>query len=172
MIKEEKADRLVKTIEEDKENGQPRTSKFEYDNAGNLIKEIDCNRNSIQYEYDSLNRQIKVTDKENKVTRLYYDENGNIIKHITPENYNKENDDGKGTIYSYDSLNRLTEIKNALGIVVKKNKYNSHGELTEEIDASNLGVQFTYDIGGRTKQILTLMQNKKEKQAKNTHTMR
>ncbi len=149
------SDRLVKIIEEDRENNESRITKFEYDSAGNLIKEIDCNKNSIQYEYDSLNRQIKVTDKEHKVTRLYYDENGNIIKHITPENYNKENDDGKGTIYSYDSLNRLTKIKNALGIVVKKNKYNSHGELIEEIDASNQGVQFTYDIGGRTKKILT-----------------
>lgn len=144
------ADRLVKIIEED------RVTTFEYDASGNLTKEIDCNGNSQKYEYDSLNRQIKVTDKENKITRLYYDENGNIIKYISPQNYDLQKDDGKGIIYSYDSLNRLTEIRNALGTIVKKNKYNTYGELIEEIDATNSGVAFSYDIGGRTKSITTL----------------
>ncbi len=151
----DKLDRLIKIIEEDKENNAQKTTSFEYDKSGNLTKKIDCHGNTQSYEYDALNRQIKITDREGKTTRLYYDENGNLSKYINPENYSKEKDDGKGTTYSYDAMNRLTQITNALGIVVKKNKYNNLGQIEETIDASNLGTSVTYDIGGRIKQVLT-----------------
>ncbi|MBC2582563.1 RHS repeat protein [Clostridium sp. DJ247] len=150
------ADRLVEIIKRDpKDEDSERSTKYEYDSAGNIIKETDCNGNSITYEYDAMNRQTKIVDKKGGVTRLYYDKAGNIVKHITPENYNAEKDDGKGTSYSYDSMNRLVEVTNALGVIVQKNKYNEVGELIEKLDASKTGVEYSYDIGGRVKAVVT-----------------
>jgi len=36
--------------------------------------------------------------------------------YVNPENYDPEKDDGTGTTYLYDSMNRLIEIVNAEGI--------------------------------------------------------
>ena len=50
MVKMDKIGKDNKLIA--KENSS-RSTYYEYDNAGNLIKETDCNGNSITYEYDS-----------------------------------------------------------------------------------------------------------------------
>ncbi|MBC2582752.1 DUF6531 domain-containing protein, partial [Clostridium sp. DJ247] len=156
IVRYDAADRLVEIVKRDpKDKESERITTYEYDSAGNIIKETDCNGNSITYEYDAMNRQTKIVDKEGGVTRLYYDEAGNIVKHITPENYNAEKDDGEGTSYSYDSMNRLVEVTNGLGVIVQKNKYNEVGELIEKLDASKTGVEYSYDIGGRVKTIIT-----------------
>ncbi len=155
-VKYDAADRLVEIVKRDpKDEESERKTVYEYDAAGNIIKETDCNGNSISYEYDAMNRQTKIIDKEGNVTRLYYDESGNIIKHVTPENYDTEKDDGKGTSYNYDSMNRLVEVTNALGVIVQKNKYNEVGELIEKLDASKTGVEYSYDIGGRVSHIIS-----------------
>ena len=52
-------------------------------------------------------------------------------------------------------MNRLVEVTNALGVIVQKNKYNEVGELIEKLDASKTGVEYTYDLGGRIKEIIT-----------------
>ena len=148
------SDRLIKIIREDGKDIK-RVTAYEYDAAGNLVKLTDCNGNSIKYDYDSMNRRIRITDKEGGVTRLFYDEAGNVIKHVTPQNYDPEKDDGPGTQYRFDELNRLTEIINVLGETVQKNKYNSAGELVERIDAMQKGIEYRYDIGGRIKEIIT-----------------
>jgi len=71
-------------------------------------------------EYDEMNRKIKVTDPDGNTTRIFYDNTGNIVKYVEPGNYNPEKDDGVGTTYLYDSMNRLIQIVNAAGIVVEK----------------------------------------------------
>lgn len=149
------ANRLVEIKKAVNHGRNYRVTTYEYDKAGNIVKETDVNGNSIKYEYDTMNRQTKIIDKEGGVTRLYYDASGNIIKQITPENYDRSKDDGKGTTYSYDTMNRLVKVTNALGVIVQKNKYNEAGELIEKQDASKTGVNYTYDIGGRVKNIVT-----------------
>ncbi len=155
-VKYDAADRLVEIVKRDpKDEESERKTTYEYDAAGNIIKETDCNGNSISYEYDAMNRQTKIIDKEGNVTRLSYDESGNIIKHVTAENYDIEKDDGKGTSYNYDSMNRLVQVTNALGVIVQKNRYNEVGELIEKLDASKAGVEYSYDIGGRVSHIIS-----------------
>ncbi len=155
-VKYDAADRLIEIVKKDpKDEEAERKTTYEYDAAGNIIKETDCNGNSISYEYDAMNGQTKIIDKEGNVTRLYYDESGNIIKHVTPENYDIEKDDGKGTSYNYDSMNRLVQVTNALGVIVQKNKYNEVGELIEKLDASKTAIEYSYDIGGRVRHIIT-----------------
>ncbi len=156
IVKYDAADRLVEIVKRDlKDEEAERKTTYEYDSAGNTIKETDCNGYSIIYEYDSMNRQTKIIDKEGGITRLFYDEAGNIIKHVTPENYNVQEDSGKGTSYNYDSMNRLIQVTNALGVIVQKNKYNEVGELIEKLDASKAGVEYSYDIGGRVSHIIS-----------------
>lgn len=148
----DKADRLIQITEGAKKEGQAaRVTLFKYDKEGNIIKETDCNGNSTTYEYDNMNRMTKVIDKEGGITKLYYDGAGNLIKQVNAENH----EENKGETYSYDCMNRLVEITNALGVIVKKNKYNIQGELVEEIDALNLGTEYKYNIAGRVKEVLT-----------------
>jgi YD repeat-containing protein len=152
-VEYDKSDRITKVIRG--AGKEKRENTYEYDKSGNVIKETDCNGNSIKYEYDSMNRQIRITDKEGGITRFFYDDSGNVIKRVTPKNYNPEIDDGPGTTYVYDNLDRLIEITNALGVVVEKNIYNNAGELVEKIDGSQKGIGYKYDIGGRITEILT-----------------
>ncbi len=65
-----------------------------------------------------MNNRIRIIDREGGVTRLFYDEAGNVIKKVSPGNYDPKTDDGIGTSFVYDSLNRLTEVVDALGNVV------------------------------------------------------
>ncbi|MCX7749287.1 MAG: DUF6531 domain-containing protein, partial [Clostridia bacterium] len=148
------ADRLIQTIRREKGMASEVRS-YEYDKQGNLVKETDTNGNYVLYDYDSMNRRIRITGKEREVTRLFYDGAGNIIKHVKPEDYDHNKDDGKGTLYSYDNMNRLVEIRNSLGHVVEKNKYNAAGDLIEKTDALEKSIEYTYYAAGRIKEILT-----------------
>ncbi|MFS1514767.1 polymorphic toxin-type HINT domain-containing protein [Chengkuizengella sp. SCS-71B] len=136
-----------------------RTIQYEYDKAGNLIKEIDPNGHVTTYIYDAYNRLIEVIDRENGRTKLEYDEVGNVTKEVLPEQY----DENLGVTYSYDSLNRLEMTTNVLGNVIQKNIYDVNGNLIKVIDANGYdssdsddlryGLEYTYDIGNR---LLTL----------------
>ncbi|NDI36496.1 polymorphic toxin-type HINT domain-containing protein [Chengkuizengella sediminis] len=136
-----------------------RTIQYEYDKAGNLIKEIDPNGHVTTYVYDTYNRLIEVIDRENGRTKLEYDEVGNVTKEVLPEQSNSN----AGVTYSYDSLNRLNMITDVLGNVIQKNSYDVNGNLIKVIDANGYdsadsddlrhGLEYTYDIGNR---LLTL----------------
>jgi len=84
-------------------------------------------------EYDEMNRKIKLLILTENTTRIFYDNTGNIVKYVEPGNYNPEKDDGVGTTYLYDSMNRLIQIVNAAGIVVEKNIYNTAGEIIKKL---------------------------------------
>ncbi|WP_099192679.1 RHS repeat-associated core domain-containing protein [Tepidibacter mesophilus] len=148
-----------------------RTTKYKYDKAGNVIKETDCNKNTINYTYDKYNRLISVEDKEGATSRVFYDEVGNKIKEILPENYSSQEDNASGTTYEYDSMNRLTKITDEKGNIVQNNIYDINGQITKVIDAkgyqsgaddnSRYGLEYTYDIGGRVSAITTPEAKKK-----------
>ena len=140
-----------------------RTTAYEYDKAGNIIKETDCNGNHISYEYDMNNRLVSVTDKSGAKSRVFYDEVGNRIKEVLPENYNSQTGNGPGTSYIYDAMNRLVEVKDASGTTVQRRVYDANGLLTKLIDAegylsgandsTRYGIEYTYDIGNRIETI-------------------
>ncbi len=142
-----------------------RTTKYEYDKAGNLIKETDCNNNFVVYEYNASNRLISVTDKSGAKFRVFYDKMGNVIKEVSPENYNQASDNGPGTTYTYDSMNRLILTSDASGNVVQKNVYDINGNIAKTIgakgyisgsdDKSRYGTDYNFDIGNRVISIYT-----------------
>ena len=86
---------------------------------------------------------------------MFYDEAGNRVKEVLPENYNPATDDGPGTTYKYDNMNRLEEVKDALGKLILRNTYDTNGLVTSRTDESGFPVEYTYDIGNRLKTITT-----------------
>jgi len=73
-----------------------------------------------------MNRRIRIKDAEGNITRLFYDASGNLIKYVEPENYDPKIDDGPGTSYFYDSMNRLLQVTKRGGYCCGK-KYIQHG---------------------------------------------
>ncbi|GMQ61009.1 RHS repeat-associated core domain-containing protein [Vallitalea maricola] len=150
-----------------------RETSYEYDKAGNLIKETDA-EGVIEYAYDLQNNLIKQKDKEGNIYCYKYDEEGNVIKEIKPENYNEETNDGKAVSYTYDYLGRLTVVRDEENRVVQKNIYNAKGKLIQQIDpkgyqsAANddtrCKTEYSYDIGGRLIAITTPELKQKGKQ--------
>lgn len=139
-----------------------RETSYEYDKAGNLIKEK-YKDGAIEYTYDAYNRPVTVKDKEGNISRVFYDEVGNTTKEIQPGSYNSSTDNGAGTEYKYDAMNRLVEIKDALGNVIQRNVYDINGQVVKAIDAAGYlsgssdsaryGIEYTYDIGNRVQSI-------------------
>lgn len=80
-----------------------RINEYEYDNLGNVTKEI--NRNNAyeplnqtkSYEYDKVNRLVQSTENKN-VTQYAYDTAGNLSREIL---------NGAETRYTYNNLNQL-----------------------------------------------------------------
>jgi len=142
-----------------------RKTLYSYDKAGNLVQQRLPNGRTVETEYDEMNRRIRIKDAEGNITRLFYDASGNLIKYVEPENYDPKIDDGPGTSYFYDSMNRLLQVTNAAGIVVERNIYNTAGEIIKKIDArgylaaandnDRYGVEYGYDPGGRLRYITT-----------------
>ena len=66
--------------------------------------------------------------------RSFYDSNGNVIRHISPEYYNVETDNGLGYSYVYDAMNRLGLIRMKKELQKKTFEYDLHGNMIKEID--------------------------------------
>ncbi|WP_459762185.1 RHS repeat-associated core domain-containing protein [Alkaliphilus crotonatoxidans] len=159
------------------ESMSERVTTYQYDKAGNLIKETDTNNKSVEYRYDAFNRLISVKDRSGATSRIFYDEMGNVIKEVVPENYNASQDDGPGTVYTYDTMNRLTTVTNEEGEVVQKNVYDLNGNIIKIIDgkgylaagneSSRYGLEYSYDIGNR---LITAITPEAKQQGKTTAT--
>ena len=93
-----------------------------YDACNNLIKRILPENYNAQtddgagytYQYDELNRLVKITNMEGAVEHKYvYDLAGNLIKDIDAKGYlQAENDeDRSGILYCYDLTGNVTQIR-------------------------------------------------------------
>ncbi|BCJ95516.1 hypothetical protein acsn021_30850 [Anaerocolumna cellulosilytica] len=148
-------DRITKEEHLDKANGIHRVLSYEYDKAGNLIKQTNTKGDSKEYVYDYRNNLIKQTDEEGNVTRYFYDKNNSLIKAVSPDNYREELDDGTGTTFTYDAFGRMESVRNALGYLEEYNQYNKAGQLIRKGDETGTLVEYQYDIGGRIQSITT-----------------
>ena len=80
-------------------------------------------------EYDSMNREIRRTEKDGSVTRNFYDKNGQLVKTICPNAYAEHQEQGDGLQYTYDTMGRLRE-KRASGRKLLSFVYDRNGNLT------------------------------------------
>jgi len=116
-------------------------TEIKYDPVGNVTRMIDSKGNEITKEYDEVNQLIKIRTKEpltgKWIDLIYtYDANGNKLA--------EKNGRGFTTQYSYDKLNRLTSVTDALGRSTSY-EYDAMGNKTKEVDKKGIVTTYVYD---------------------------
>ncbi|MCG8637232.1 MAG: fibronectin type III domain-containing protein, partial [Desulfobacterales bacterium] len=124
---------------------ESRTTGFEYDAAGNLIKKTDARGNETHYAYDNLNRLKLVMDPDDNITRYAYDARDNLISLTDAEN--------NTTLFEYDAGNRLTRETRPMGQATAY-AYDANGNLAQKVDAKNQKTLYIYDDANRLTSIL------------------
>ncbi|MCP4695883.1 MAG: RHS repeat protein, partial [Gammaproteobacteria bacterium] len=112
-----------------------------YDNAGNLIREIDLAGKATDFGYDASGRlkQVKqVLDGETLVTRFDYDEAGNRIRQIDAL--------GRVTAWTHDSAGRILSRTLPLGMSEHFVYNRQTGNLARHTDFNGQTATFGYDL--------------------------
>ena len=160
--------------------GESYTVTFTYDDLGRRETETLTRRTSptdptpmqltTTYEYDDLDRVIKVTDPLGNIAETVYDANGKVkeenVHHKIPgggydirtyvtreydaaDRLVKETDIyGKETNYEYDEAGNLVKVTDANGHITRF-EYDARGRRTAVIDANGHRTETVYDLGGR-----------------------
>jgi RHS repeat-associated protein len=113
---------------------------FGYDFEGNVAAVTDFEGHTTTYEYDSLNRLVRVIQPGSAVTSYDYDNHGNLISVTDAENHE--------TIFEYDDLARLV-ASSSPDSGTTTYVYDAAGNPTAKIDASRIMVQYDYDVLNR-----------------------
>ena len=125
------------------------TLTYTYDLAGDLatVRSSNAGGTSVDYSYDALNRLS--TAKDNRLaagtTTYTYDNAGNLQGYLYPN--------GVQSGYSYNALNRLTNMTIAKGSTVASFDYmlGAAGNRTQVTELSGRQVSYTYDALYRLK---------------------
>ena len=99
----------------------------------NLVEDV-LNKTTAEghvtrHEYDSDSRKLRMFYPDGSVERNFYSSNGNLIKKTRPANYCKETEDGMGSAYTYDSIDRLLQVTDEEGYRIVKNAYDMAGQV-------------------------------------------
>lgn len=116
------------------------TTRYAYDERGNLIKTTDAAGNATKYEYDALDRLTKITDALSGETKYEYDCMGRVTSVTDAE--------GNATAYAYDAVGRTTSVTDAEGGVTAY-AYDGVGNLLTVTDASGNTTATEYDAVNR-----------------------
>jgi len=117
---------------------------FDYDNNTNRTGMVDPEGISTQYEYDGLNRLVRVVQAagtaDEAITDYEYDAHDNLVSVSDAEN--------KVTAYGYDDFGRLVEtLSPDTGLTTYS--YDEAGNLVEKTDARNITTRYEYDALNR-----------------------
>ena len=113
---------------------------FGYDAAVNLVSRTDREGKTTTYEYDGLNRLVRVIDPVGSITEYEYDARDNLIS--------LKDAKGNATRFEYDRNNRLVKETRPMGQETTY-RYDAAGNLIEKIDAKNRKTVYNYDDAGR-----------------------
>ena len=147
-------------------------TQYTYDYAGNLLNVKNAANQEISYTYDALNRQLSATDangnttnyyydnlgrnikiempfsgSEKAVTKNYYDANSNLIQSKTQNNELTDEESFRTINYSYDNMNRLTQVYGDTDYV--SYSYDIAGRITQMFAGNNENLQSTYSYDNR-----------------------
>jgi YD repeat-containing protein len=131
-------------------------TRYEYDDAGNLLVMADPSGRFVEYAYDPLHRRVKTLyppaapGQPRPVMATAYDALGRRVA--------ETNEAGVVTALGYDALGRLTTVTNALGLPEQSGvayTYDEAGNLTTEHRPDNRNTRFEFDgLGRRTRRLL------------------
>ncbi|MBQ3055353.1 MAG: hypothetical protein IJC88_04540, partial [Oscillospiraceae bacterium] len=139
------------------------TTKWDYDYAGNVIREYDADQNYVSYQYDMAGRLIKTADRvANSQTTPYYttyayDGLGNVILETVPQTAAQS----RTTKRKYDKLGRVTEERILSDVVDGVEQYRTATYTYDwrgNVLTSNQGgatASYTYDNRGQMTQSTT-----------------
>lgn len=113
---------------------------FEYDHAGNKIKETDANGNITRYTYDENGNMLTVTDALNQVYNFTYTSDFHFVKTTTdPKGFTSE--------MTYDNRGNLIQIKEP-GNRIYSATYAANGDILTSTDPKGNVYTYTYDVHG------------------------
>jgi RHS repeat-associated protein len=122
---------------------------FQYDYNGNQTNVIE-NGKSNSWIFDAYDRPISHVDSFSNLIKYGYDTNGNLTSLVYP---------GKGTVtYSYDSLNRLTNVTDWANRVTSYT-YDLNSRVTSVIRPNGTVRTIRYDSAGQTTNIIEQVTN-------------
>jgi YD repeat-containing protein len=113
---------------------------YGYDFEGNIAAVTDFEGHPTFYEYDTLNRLVKVVQPGNGTTSYDYDNHGNLVSVTDAENHE--------TTFVYDDMARMVSTSSpdsGTAIYV----YDAAGNLVTKTDAGSITVQYEHDLLNR-----------------------
>ena len=121
------------------DQGEGRVTIYTRDKVGNVLTATDALGNTEKYEYDCNNNVIAKTDMDGNRTTIGRNIYGDVAKIKYADSTEVE--------YSYDSLRRLKEVKDSLGITTIERDI--LGRETKVTDYKGRAVSYCYDKVGR-----------------------
>ncbi len=150
------------------------TDTYEYDAAGNIVKDTDANGNVTWSYYDALGRKTTQIDGEGYRTDWTYNADGNVTSErrywnkaaapsstTTPPTVTADASRDRITNFTYDlNGNRLSEARTGVEIhngsggystvtATISYLYNGLGQVTRKTEATGDQTNYTYDVSGR-----------------------
>lgn len=114
--------------------------KFEFDAAGNKIKETDANGNVTAFTYDSRGNMLTITDAMNNTVTYTYTTDYNKVASFTDEK-------GFTTIMMYDIKGNLIQLTEP-GNLVYTATYAANGDIISSADPKGNTFTYNYDTYG------------------------
>ena len=121
-------------------DGEGGITEFDYDAAGNLIRQQSPEQRVTQYQYDSLNRVVKIIDALQGETGFAHDGAGRTTSVVDAN--------GAATSYQYDGFgNLLSQLSPDTGAT--QHQYDQAGNRLRTTDARGITVVYQYDALNR-----------------------
>jgi RHS repeat-associated protein len=121
-----------------------RTTKYEYDAAGNLTGITDPSGAATGYAYDSDNELTKIEEPDGVATETGYDAGGRVIRQTNGRDATTE--------YVRDPLGRVTEVIDPDKRSATK-EYDAAGNLIKVKDPEGRTTEYTYDAADRLTEV-------------------
>lgn len=109
-----------------------------YDTRGNYAETLDANQAVTRFEYDGLNRLVRL-EIDDSVFTYSHDLNGNLLE---------ESANGRVTRHAYDELNRRVSTTDPLGNVTTF-VHDPEGRVIRQTDPLGRTTYFGFDMAGR-----------------------
>lgn len=137
------------------------TTRFEYDERGNPVREVNALGGVTRRVYDEHGRLLALTDASGATTRFAYDEAGRLVRVVNPDGTEERRlydargrrvglvgRDGRQGAVELDAGGRPLLWRRSDGLI-EQFRYDQAGDLTQRVDAAGRVTRLAYDAAGR-----------------------